>query len=452
MHSAPLHPLQSDADLLLKHCNVSLHCGRAKLGGQPRVDLNDPILSFCKALNPKAPELSDVTFDAAFLMPAAGDCLIFLQCRSDFRLSRSWGTDLTVTGTLGEDQFTLRCSEISIKTEGEMPGGRRWAIATQVNGPAELTYGETRPVTRVQALINNFDFECGNESKESGECNILRVCAGGRIVDFVRRDAYEQVKTLLSIGALPQAPLSDFSFDAWENSTEAELADFAEKVAGLCGLVARQHTGIPVLSFLDQAGRPIKRLVKSPLTSPFRGGYLLPHLHLESGLPKIFDQCFENYRKLMESERWMVIDAYSKTVLDPPYLEQKCATVMAGIERLIRNSLIEAQCRTERDANALRIPKIFRAAQKQLGWQIPPHYSVDDRTKRLRNAVAHGGPLPLPPDQVHHDLDKWWLFLMRRVLMHLGFTGSVRSPNIKAGRWQMSQVNDFSEDHNSFGA
>ncbi len=205
------------------------------------------------------------------------------------------------------------------------------------------------------------------------------------------------------------------------------------------------------MSFVDRDGRPIKRLIYSPLKSPFREGYILRHLQLDRGLPQVFEQCFENYGKLLNSERWMTMQAYCKTVLDPPYLEQKCATLMAGLERLMRNSLIEAKRRSDREAEALRIPKIFRIVRNELGWDIPTHYSTDERAKRLRNAVAHGGPLPLPSDQVRSDLDKWSLFLMRRMLMHLGFSGLVRSPNLTTGEWQESPVADFSEAHNSFG-
>ena len=451
MHSQPLYPLQAEADSLLRHCKLPLHIGQATIGGQPGLDPDHPLIKLYTHFNPNAPTLADVTFDAAFLMPAAGDCLIFLQCRSDFRLHRNFGTDLAVNGESSDGPFRLHSSQFYVDAEGEGPNERRWAIARPINRPAELTYGEPRPIARVQALINNFDFESGNEPKDSGKRDILRVRAAGRIVDFVRREGYEQIKTLLKIGASAPAPLVAFSFDVWDNSSEAELADFAFQIAGLCGLVARQHTGIPLLSFLDREGRPIKRLLIRPLESPFREGYILQHLQLDRGLPQLFDQCFENYRKLMKSDRWATMHAYCKTVLDPPYLEQKCATLMSGLERLMRNSLVEAKRRSDKEAEALRIPRIFRAVEKQLGWEIPTHYSTDDRAKNLRNAVAHGGPLPLPPDQARNDLDKWSLFLIRRVLMHLGFGGLVRSPNLKAGEWQESPVDDFSEDHNSFG-
>jgi hypothetical protein len=102
MHALPLYPLHSEADSLVRHCKLHLHTGQATIGSQDEIDPNHPFMLLYKHANPEAPTLSEVTFDAAFLMPAAGSCLIFLQCRSDFRLQRSFGTDLNVIGESGD--------------------------------------------------------------------------------------------------------------------------------------------------------------------------------------------------------------------------------------------------------------------------------------------------------------------------------------------------------------
>lgn len=296
MHTLPLYPLQHEAESLLQHCNLPLHVGQATIGSQPETKTDDPLKEWFKRANPDAPKLTDVMFDTAFLMPLIGGCYFFLQCRCDFRLQRDFGMKLRIDGESSNGPFALQCDEISVEAEGEGPGEHRWAIARQVNKPAELTYGAGRPFAQVLAVINNFDFDVGNAPHNSGIRGILRVRAAGRTVDFSRRRGYEQIRSLLRIEALGHAPLLTFSFNTWEGASETELVDFAHDIAGLCGIAARQHTGIPVLSFLDCEGQIIKHLLGDPLKSRYREQYALAHLQLERSLPKLFDECFDSYR------------------------------------------------------------------------------------------------------------------------------------------------------------
>ncbi len=385
-------------------------------------------------------------------MPAVGGCLFFLQCQPDFRLQRNFGMDFLVEGQTSDGPFTLKCDEIFIQTEGEGPGERRWAIARQVNKPAELSYGAERPIARVQALINNFDFDSGNEPKNSGVCNSLRVRAAGQTVDFTRRPGYEQIKALLSAGVIDGAPLLTFSFDAWDGAGEAELTDFAHDIAGLCGVVARQFTNLPVVSFIDGDGQVIKQLLGEPLTSQFRERYVLAHLQLDRGLPMLFNECFDTYRETQKSELWVRATNYFKSIHDAIFLEQKFADLMSGLELLIRIQLVESGAASTEKAEAMLLPKLIGAARRKLGWDIPGHYTAHERHRKVRNAVSHGGPLPFSVDQTRRDLDKWSQFFMRRLLMRLGFTGQVRSPHMKTRLWLESTVSDFSEEHNSFEA
>ena len=61
----------------------------------------------------------------------------------------------------------------------------------------------------------------------------------------------------------------------------------------------------------------------------------------------------------------------------------------------------------------------------------------------------HGGELPTKDSAEFRLLfDKWRLFLFRRVLIRLGYTGKVISPD--KGWASSSDVDDFTEAHNSF--
>jgi hypothetical protein len=272
--------------------------------------------------------------------------------------------------------------------------------------------------------------------------------AAGHAVDFVKRPECDQAKMLATLGVLHSASLTEFSFDAWEGASEDDLVTFTHNVAGLCSLVAKQHARVPVVTFLDCDGRPVKRLLGDVLESRFRNSYLIRFLNLDRGLPKVFTQCFEEYSRLMRSDLWARLPAFCVVVEDAHYLEQRCATLMAGTELLLRSSLIEGGL-TAKEAEGLMFPELIGAARKSLGWDIPPHYMSRERARLLRNAVSHGGPLPQAPAEVVQDFQKWHLFLMRRFFMRLGFDGQVASPH--KGCLGESRVSDFSEEHNSFG-
>jgi len=94
------------------------------------------------------------------------------------------------------------------------------------------------------------------------------------------------------------------------------------------------------------------------------------------------------------------------------------------------------------------LPELIGAARGVLRWDVPNHYTARERHRRLRNAVAHGDELPDDASAVRRDFDKWRLFLLRRLLIRMGFRGKVRSP--EKGWASLSRVDNFEEGHNSF--
>jgi hypothetical protein len=449
-----LYPLEDEQERLSRHCKLPIHFGQATIRRFARADEDHPfskLLEEFRKRSPGIPCVSQAQFDASFVVPAAGDCLIFLHGPAAVGLSRNFGEQLTITGECADGPFRFECPQFYVDAIGTDGSTFSWAIARPINDPATITYGDSRPPARALATINNFDFESGNvatDDANSPENRLLRILAAGRTVDFKRRAGYEPLKVLLRTGVLRSTALSEFSFTAWEGASESELSTFAHNVAGLCGLVAKQHTGVPVLTFQDECGHPVKRVLGSVLESPFREDYVLRFLHFDYGLPKLFEQCFDEYVRLMASELWRRLPSFCAVIDDAPYLEQRCATLMAGLELLLRSSLGEANYAPQKQLEKMKFSELLGAARSKLGWQIPGHYNAKDRARLLRNAVSHGGPLPDAPSCVVADLQKWSLFLMRRMLMRLGFDGKIASPE---NGWKgSSQVNDFSQERNSF--
>jgi hypothetical protein len=104
---------------------------------------------------------------------------------------------------------------------------------------------------------------------------------------------------------------------------------------------------------------------------------------------------------------------------------------------------------TKEEVAGMEFPKLVGAGRKLLRWDIPAHYTARERTRVTRNAVAHGNELPYAAADVRWDLDKWTLFLVRRVLVRLGFDGEVTCP--EEGWRSSSGVGVFSEMKNKFG-
>src|SRR6202035_2230819 len=152
---------------------------------------------------------------------------------------------LEISGQSTDGPFQLRCPEFYVETHSERQETAGWAIASPVNQPMTISYGAPRQITRVRALINNFDFEYGNcpdPDHDAQEQETLRVVASGRIVDFQWRAGRLDLRRLLDTGILRSTSLTTLTFAAWEGASEEDLAQFAYDIASLCSIVVQQHT------------------------------------------------------------------------------------------------------------------------------------------------------------------------------------------------------------------
>ena len=122
---------------------------------------------------------------------------------------------------------------------------------------------------------------------------------------------------------------------------------------------------------------------------------------------------------------------------------------MTALEFFTRTCLREQDQHRWKEFHSMTLPDLIGEARKTLKWDIPKHYSAKQFYVRLRNAVAHGGDLPTKDNiELRHTFDKWRLFLFRRILIRLGYTGRVFCP--VEGSEGSSLVSDFSERHNTF--
>ncbi|HTU21404.1 MAG TPA: hypothetical protein VMG10_25425 [Gemmataceae bacterium] len=396
MDQQAIFPFSAEADTLQRYCKLPLHSGVGKVTSHG--SLNHPLTEVFRrareAMGKTLPDLAEQPFTASFLVPANDNCLLFLRWSCACPVSRNFGQGLAITGDCPDGAFHLECPQYYVRvTSGawEEPG---WAVAAPINQLATVTYGAPRPVAKVTATINNFDFDYGNLAETgSKQSKVLRVEASGRTVDFAWRNERVQLRRLVDARIISSTALVTFTFAAWLGASDCELTTFAYNVASLCSYVVRQHTGIPVLSFFDSDGRVVRRTLVQAIQSKIRPSCALPCLHSEDGLPKLFRQCFDEHVKMQQSNLWKRLPWLCAGMEDPPYLEQKCATLMSALELLIRSSLIEGRhySAEELQKKKLTFPELIGAARKTLGWDIPPHYTAGERYRLLRNAVSHGG-------------------------------------------------------------
>lgn len=452
MGDKSLLPFTNQADWMLRHCRLPLHSGTGQVGqhGQSDSQWQRMFRQIDESLGKPPPESVTADCHAEFFVPVDTGCRIFLRWKDKGRLNRNFGEELIVVGEGVDGPFRLFCPHYYVKSCSDANAEPGWAVAAPINGPATISYGEDRPVASVAAVINNFDFEQGNVrgDESAGDLETLRVDTAGRTVDFAWTAERRQLRQLVDAGFIGSTSFVTFSFKAWANASDQDLSDFAEDVASLCSYVVAQHTGIPILSFFDADGRVVRRMLGSRISSKFRDDCILPALHLADGLPQVFRECFNQHCQMRRSPLWRQMPAFVASIEDPPYLEQKYASLMAAIELLIRSSLLESSVLISDDAQALTLPDLIGIARGRLRWDVPKHYLEADRYRKTRNAVGHGAALPHAPDQVRADFDKWKLFLSRRLFIRLGYSGHVVSP--QEGWVSSSPVHEFSKEHNAF--
>ncbi len=445
MPNGAFYPFCSDADVAIRHPRMAAHFGQARI--EVHGDPNNPLSELSRHLQrqsgQKEPDLADERFEAVCLVPACGAPLIMLRGPSTRRLGPNFGKMLTMSGVCPEGEFELVCPEYYVRLGSEDDAEPGWALAEPVNEPAVISYGATRPVIKVEAVINNFDFERGDSS--------LCVDADGKAVDFCRRAHHSQLKQLVAAGVLPTAAFNAFSFDAWDKAADTELMVFAQDVASLCSYAVGQHTGISVLTLSDSDERPVRRILVRPVQSRYRPGGILIQSQVIDGVKKLFQKCFaEHVRMRQSSLPWRRLPIMCACIEDAPYLEHKFAALMMAMEFFLKNVLFEDGHTPAEKVAEKTLESLISTARGFLRWDIPKHYTPKRLFPQLRNAVMHGGELPtVDADELRHTFDKWRLFLQRRVLMRLGYDGRVSSP--EQGWASASQVNDFTERHNSFG-
>ena len=410
---------------------VSLHEGRGVLEGQA----------------------GSVEGEAAFLLAASGPPIAaFAHPHAEWLGLVSYET-LKVEGWHDGQAFRMVCPSGHFNGPVRSRDRSEWNLLRPLNEPMSVEYGSPRPVRTVRVLLNNFDYEYGDAVrrhptwKNPRVGRPLTVDAEGRRLTFRWRRDHAAVHALLGSDLVECSSLVDVSFAAWEGASEHELIAYAYDVATACVFVAGQLTNACAFELLDTHGVVVKRVIPTPVESPYRSTAVIP----DEDIPRFFTECFAAHRAMRLDERWKKLSSYCGTVEACAVLEQRYMAVAIALEFVMRNALMDAGM-TQNEVARLELGPLVGLARRLVGWAIPSHYEPNRRWRQIRNAVAHGnerGPnLTSTNTEFREEFDKLKLLLYRMALLKLGYQGNVLAP--LDGRLRTSAVGDFSEERNTY--
>lgn len=153
---------------------------------------------------------------AEFLLPPGSQAIIAFHAPAALTL-QDFGRDLVIEGAAESGAFCIECAQVYVRKPSPSGEGSSWSLISPVNGPARIRYGDDRPVRRAVALLNNFDFSCGDSvTRDGGWTTIdtpLSVDAGGRTITFRQRADRPQLLPLVKAGLLHSTSLVEIAFD-----------------------------------------------------------------------------------------------------------------------------------------------------------------------------------------------------------------------------------------------
>jgi hypothetical protein len=390
-----------------------------------------------------------VTGQAEFVLPAEQNAIVaFVRDSDDVVPGGDFAANLKIEGTHDGEAFRIDCAQCytRLPSVGLDP---RLSLITPINGPVRLQYGVSRPAHLCTVLLNNFDYEYGDafvdDSGVTRQATPLTVDAGGRKIQFRWHPDHQALLARAKAYILSRASLTEFSFEPVVGEDDETLLLFAQDVATICTFARGASVSVAMLEMRDAQNAVVRRIITQPIKSQFITREVIP----DHQLPRLFQEGFSTFVTMRESHSvWTKLHSYCGSVEDSPYLEQKFASLMMALEFFMRNCLIE-RGQPPNIISTLTLDDLIGATRRILSWNVPKHYTAKHVTRLLRNAVMHGGELPMKDNaEFRHLFDKWRLFLYRRVLIRLGYTGDIVSPF--AGIESLSSVGDFSVEHNSF--
>jgi hypothetical protein len=434
---------------LMLHPSFPAHEGEVTAGEFDSGAMSEFIHSL-RAHFRKSPEAENRRYPSILFATISGECFVAVRGpRNHFQTNL--GSNLRLEGTHEGRPFTFIAPRFCCRRESGFTDNEEWVLFEPINEPAVLTYQACDKAVAARCLQLNFTVS----EDPDRQARPLSVQAGGREVCFESVAHSRDILHLLQSGGLSSAPTSVIRFPLHDGESEQQTTELAWNIASFCGLAARQLTPPVRLDWVTDRNEPVRVEFYSPIRATFRKANrsLLPGLHFcRGGLADFFHQCFDSFVALHRDPSWLTVFNLAWTYDDGVFLENRIAAVMAAVELLLRVSLEEEQGRIQSKLLERKEPpklgELIGAAKGHLRWSIPKHYVRLDLHLQTRNAAVHARSLPCSPREALDQLQKWGLFLYRRILMRLGYTGQVWAAG--KGFSMLTQVDDFSEEANDF--
>jgi hypothetical protein len=304
---------------------------------------------------------------AEFLLPAAGHAIIALYTEKD-PTSQDFGHDFVLDGTGEHGTFRIECPHVYVRRSLSSDSARECSLVSPVNGPARIQYGAPRPAGRVTAVLNNFDYTTGDavSTAHGGFTRIdtpVGLKAGARQITVRHRSDRTHLRPLVHAGILRSASLVELGFDVDSSEPDDAVIAFCIDAGAILTFAAGTAVSVAMLDILDASGGLVRRVVPQPVTSRFRENGIVADFHL----PRLFSETFDEYVGMKHAHApWLKLASYCGSLEDPPFLEQKFASLIMALEYFMRNCLIE-RGQAESTVTTFDFPALIGATRKHLG-------------------------------------------------------------------------------------
>jgi hypothetical protein len=193
--------------------------------------------------------------DAEFLLPAAGHAIIALHTGRDIT-SQDFGQDFVLEGTGEHGTFRIQCPQVYVRRPVPSDSTRECSLVSPVNAPTLIEYGAQRLITRVTALLNNFDYTTGDAvGTENGGFTRLDtpvvLTAGDRQITVRHRSDRAHLLPMVQAGILRSTSLVELAFDVNASESDDAVMALCNDAGAILTFAAGTAVNVAMLDMVD---------------------------------------------------------------------------------------------------------------------------------------------------------------------------------------------------------
>lgn len=243
---------------------------------------------------------------------------------------------------------------------------------------------------------------------------------------FQMLDNYKQIVEFIAIGRIDHAILSQVSIPINTDEDIHSIVEEAKSISWFFSLLSLNTNCIPIIEYLS-ANEIVQFYIENNSKDNLNTNcFIVDNLKIDRGIPKAFNECYENYKRLQKDININKFIAFLVEINQQKYIELKLAVMIMAYEYFLTKYLIQNQLITP-DQAKMNIKAKLTKLNSQLKF-IPSSMMNDTLRASVRNQLFHQGEISLMT--THDKIDKfkkYYDLLVKIILKILGYTGKYRS-------------------------